>query len=149
MRYSMILTGFLLSGTLSVCLSGCCDFDGLGDAASVIGAGVEVFKDAQNAAGTAELKAEGCSNAMVTTPEMFAKVEKTLDKMDGDKEGELPKDLTIVNCGIEGSVKAPDCDTLARTFIKASSPTTKFMMTVQRAGQEGAVCNKTYDPDFK
>lgn len=149
MRRKSIVAAVFTCGVLSVSLSGCCDCEAVGDVADVVGAGMEVYTDAQNAPGAQELRSAGCSNAMVMTPEMFAKIEKTLDNMDADKKGELPKDTVIINCSLEASSKALECDDLAKLYVKAVAPTEKFSLTVNRVGNETPLCQEVYPADFK
>ena len=138
-------------GAMVIVLSGCCNCEEFGEMKDLVGTGMEVFQQAQSAPGTTELKSAGCENAMVFTPEMFAKFEESMNSMDSaNTKNDFPKESQIVMCSLPATIsKPPACDLLARVYIEAAKPTLGFHLTVNKTTDDKPICKKNYQPDFK
>jgi hypothetical protein len=108
----------------------------------ISGAALDLANEAQNAPGAAELRAAGCEQAFVITPEMLERLITVIDADAGVQE--LP-DFPVVSC----AVRRPDrvqCPDLARTYMSAvHPPPAEVAITVQMQGQNQALCSGVYD----
>ena len=99
--------------------------------------------EAQNAPGTAELRALGCEQALALDP---AKMQKIAEKF-MDQDASLPPLPTpgigrIVMCQVGAFGTAPKCDDAARAYVRGAAPTASFMLMVQT--NKKTTCDGTY-----
>lgn len=127
--------------SLALWLSGCC----CGDAAEMLQSGIELAETMQNAPGAEELRAAGCSEAMVMSPEA---IKGFAEAMGADKEdmGELESwKEELVICTRGDSLSALDCPKVARVYAGSEGVTSeRFGVTVQVEGQEEPACQGIY-----
>lgn len=110
-----------------------------------MGKGLDVIAKAQKAPGTAELRAAGCREAMVTD------AREMLHVFDGFVDaGEIPLndekgDLLFVTCEPAGDPL--DCDRLAEIYVKVAKPDIGFTVIVssKKSRQQEPDCAKRYD----
>ncbi len=134
---------------MSGCLLAALIVGGIGLVVAVI-AGVFIFKaakaitqvaeDGLNAAGSAELRAAGCDAAVVMD---LSKISAMFDA--GGGPGGTPG--VVVSCAVSPGKKAPTCDDLAKTYVKAvGSVSSEFILQVQPQGAARPECKKVYSP---
>ena len=110
-----------------------------------MGKGLDVIAKARKAPGTAELRAAGCRDAMVTD------AREMLHVFDGFVDaGELPLDdekgdLLFITCEPAGDPL--DCDRLAETYVSAAKPNVGFTVIVspQKSRNNEPDCTGRYD----
>jgi hypothetical protein len=110
---------------------------------NAVSSGAQMAVEAQNAPGTAELRALGCAQAMVMDA---AKVQELAAQF-GDA-GPKANGL-IVTCNVSRAGKAPTCDDVATTYVKAvgGRASGRFEVTVDANGDKKAGCAVVYDPE--
>ena len=112
--------------------------------ASVVGEGMKVVKDAQEAPGTSEMRDSGCSEAFVFDTERLVQLgEKFTDATPSLPSG-TPKKLVV--CQVPGGGNVPSCEEVAKTYLGAApKPDRKFAVMVQ--DDSSTQCSQLYDPD--
>jgi len=109
--------------------------------------GIESLTASINAPGTEELRAAGCTEAMVLDPKVFFRIVGSLsEELDLD-EGELDEVLpeSLVNCTSAGDA-ALDCDAVAAIYVAAVSDLAgPFMAQVTSGSTEP--CQRVYAAD--
>lgn len=128
--------------SLALWLSGCC----CGDAAEMLQSGIELAENMQNAPGAEDLRAAGCSEAMVMSPEV---IKGFAEAMGAEKEdmSELEnwKDELVI-CTRSDSLSALDCPKVARVYAGSEGVTSeRFGVIVQVEDQEEPVCQGYYN----
>jgi hypothetical protein len=118
---------------------------------STAGKSITLMQEATKAPGTPELRARGCTTALVIP---FDKIAETFREFAPDMDREidrrtLPGDGTMIMCQIataEATAPALSCTDVARTYIDAVPQVPeRFGVTVQRGNKE--VCNGSYGRD--
>ena len=110
--------------------------------------GISLARDAAQAPGTNELRAAGCSQAMVMPT---ARMIELLGEISPDARKELPETFnvgTLVLCQLDSSGDTgPDCDQVARIYADAApnAPERFGVMVQPRQGQ--AKCEGSYGRD--
>jgi hypothetical protein len=100
----------------------------------------EVAQEGLNAPGSAELRAAGCDAAVVMD---LSKISSLFDA--GGAPGGAPG--VVVSCAVSPGKKAPTCDDLAKTYVKAAgAPRSDFIVQVQPQGGSKPDCKKVYSP---
>lgn len=110
-----------------------------------MGKGLDLLAKAKKAPGTAELRAAGCREAMVTDPrEMLHAFEGVFDAGTTTPRDEGGMTL-MVAC--EPGGERLECDRLAEIFVSAAKPDIGFNLIVSRAGSPDNKpdCAKKYD----
>jgi hypothetical protein len=99
-----------------------------------------VAEEGLNAPGSAELRAAGCEAAVVMD---LSKISALFDA--GATQGSTPG--IVISCATSPAKKAPTCDDLAKTYVKAvGAPGTDFIVQVQPQGGAKPDCKKVYSP---
>ncbi len=108
-------------------------------ALAVAGKGFSLLTKASTAQGTKELKAVGCTQALVfDRAEMGAVLDEVLDAGGAaDFEG------VLVVCQVNAGRPLPACDLLATTYVKAAAPTAPFRVSATVGGAES--CSGEYE----
>jgi hypothetical protein len=120
----------------------------------VIGAVGDATKAARkgfNAPGTAELRAAGCQQAVVIDSADMASIVKRFIKDGGIDDAELNAQLgkLLIACDVGYGDEAPDCDELARAYLKAAGRAKRpFEIRVQGQGNK-PLCVGDYNQDGK
>ena len=137
-------------------LSACC-CEGAGDIADIAGGGFKFYQEISTAPGAAEVKATGCDQAFVITPEALTKFVKSVEKVaDKNKEGVKDKPANkppeikqaMVMCQVQKTAKAPTCDEVAKAYAGAVENTEKFGVIVQSSEKrDGPVCDGLFNSD--
>jgi hypothetical protein len=116
---------------------------------STVGKSVTIMQQASTAPGTPELRARGCSTAMVIPfdrmMEVFREIAPEVDR-EIDRRA-LPGDGTMVFCQVVADeTSAPACADVARTYAHAvPQAPERFGVTVQARNKQ--VCDGTYGRD--
>jgi hypothetical protein len=105
---------------------------------------VQEMKAAQNAPGTRELKALGCTQAMVIDMSSVGKDVMSLFDSGAMKESKLPAKLSVYCQPGPFASALPTCAEVARTFVNAAPPSESFLATVQRQGETKSLCSSLY-----
>lgn len=114
--------------------------------AGIMGEAMKMSKKAQNAPGTAELRAKGCKQAMVMDLGDFAKMAETLDA--APPKDQDPGFGEMVICSVNPWATPLPCDELARSYVAAVGPRPKPFFTLsQQAGKSKPMCHVLYDPE--
>lgn len=101
--------------------------------------------EAQNAPGTAELRAIGCQQAMAMDPVRMQKIaQRFMDQDAGLPPLPAPDVERIVMCEASAFGAAPTCDDAARAYVRGASPRKNFMLMVQQNKKTG--CDGLYSP---
>ncbi len=107
----------------------------------------QIALEAQNAPGTAQLRAIGCEQAMALDPIKMQKLgEKFLDG-GPTPPANLPANLEverIVMCQVGAFGTPPTCDNAAKAYISGASPRKNFMLSVQ--SHKHTTCTELYSP---
>ncbi len=149
------LTLSLVAVATVLLLSGCC-CEGAGDIADIAGGGFKFYQEISSAPGAPEVKATGCDQAFVITPEALNKflssVEKVAEKNKegGDAEKPKPPELkqAMVMCQVQKTNKAPTCEKVAEAYAGAVEDTTPFGVLVQSSEKrDGPVCDGLFKSD--
>jgi hypothetical protein len=116
---------------------------------STVGKSFTLMQQASQAPGTAELRARGCTTAMVIPFNQVMQVFREIAP-DADREidrGTLPGEGTMVFCQpTTDETSAPACADVARTYANAvPQAPERFGVTVQT--RSGKVCDGTYGRD--
>ena len=109
----------------------------------MVGEGVKISAKAQKAPGTKELRARGCTQAMVMD---MADLQRLLSFVDAGAPGGTGSDSfgEMVVCNV-GKNPLP-CDSVASTYVGVVGSRPKsFVVTVQQSGHRGPVCSNLYD----
>jgi hypothetical protein len=154
----ILLLRIVVAAAVMTALSGCC-CEGAGDIADIAGGGFKFYQEISTAPGASQVKATGCDQAFVITPEalnkFLASVEKVAEK-NADKNGEetaekpKPPELkqAMVMCQVQKTKKAPTCDKVAKAYAGAVEDTTPFGVLVQSSEKrDGPVCDGLYKAD--
>ncbi len=113
----------------------------MGTLGDVAGLAVE----AQNAPGTAELRALGCQQAMALDPVRMQKIaERFMDQDAGLPPLPAPNVERIVMCEANAFGAAPTCDDAARAYIRGAAPRKDFMLMVQQ--NKKTKCDGLFSP---
>lgn len=107
------------------------------------GKSVSVVAKAARAKGTDELKALGCSSAMVLRRSEAAQLVSMWS--DGGTTLSEQDDETVVLCQLQWLDKAVECQAVALTYVEAVNPVDGFIVMVQQQGQKGQRCVVRYD----
>lgn len=113
-----------------------------------VSSGIALTREATTAPGTAELRAAGCSQAMVIpTARMLELFGQELPEADPDAD--TFNEATVVLCQrATDDAGAPDCADVARIYGDAvPDAPPRFGVVVQGAGRGDAVCEGAYGPD--
>ena len=112
-------------------------------AIKVMQEGPKLAEKATNAPGTPELRALGCDVAIVLdTRDVGALVS---DIIDAGFDSGMP-DTLMVACQVRDVSRAPKCDDVAATYIRAvGTASSQFVVSVQRENDKHAICESTYD----
>lgn len=104
----------------------------------------QATKQAQTAPGTAELRALGCSDAMVLDLQgLLAKVEQ---RFPDEVRGRLENGQRVVTCYAPRAEGAPSCKAVAQTYFAAGKGKARFLTQVVLP--DGAtVCEEDYDEE--
>ena len=118
----------------------------------IMGEAMKMSKRSQNAPGTKELRAMGCAQAMVMTPEDFETIAAQLDagRLDErDERGQRQSALhEIVICSVNLWSDPPPCDRVAAAYLGAVGPRpSPYLVTSQQAGKPNPACTVLYDAD--
>lgn len=111
-----------------------------------IGDVAAIAAEAQTAPGTAELRAQGCQEALALDAEKMKKLMSTF--VDAGSGGGMPPAPTgmefekIVVCKAGAFSTPPKCDDLARTYSAAAHLKGQFMLSVQQNNK--SVCASIY-----
>jgi len=106
------------------------------------GSAIAMTQKATTAPGAAELRALGCTEAMVMDLEGFREI---VEEAKGEIRGNVPDDL-IVACNMGPLAPAPSCEQVAQTYLRAvGSPPKSFLVVVQRKGRQGSECGGRFD----
>ncbi len=101
--------------------------------------------EAQNAPGTAELRAIGCQQAMAMDPVRMQKIaQRFMDQDAGLPPLPAPDVERIVMCEASAFGTAPTCDDAARAYVRGAAPRKNFMLMVQKNKKTG--CDGLYSP---
>jgi hypothetical protein len=118
--------------------------DGGKKVAGVIGAGIRVSTEAQNAPGAREIEKVGCSQGLVFNMD---KMEEFTRAILGDSSAEEAKsDVgTMVLCQVNMIGSAPTCDDVKRAYLDAvPSQSGPFLVQVTRMTETKPRCMTTY-----
>jgi hypothetical protein len=108
----------------------------------VVGKGAEIAQKGMAAPGAAEVRALGCEQALVVDMRDFA--ELTSEFVDADVS-KIP-DQDVVTCQASTFRKAPTCDAIATTYVRAVGRARgSFIVTVTRQGSSKPECTGMYD----
>lgn len=108
----------------------------------VIGEGSKLAAKGVTAPGTTEIRALGCEQAVVVDSKDVSAIVN--DLVDGGFDAGL--DFLVVTCQVGAKAAAPSCDDVARTYVRAvGTASSPFMASVQRDGEQNALCEATYD----
>ena len=110
-----------------------------------IGQATEIAEAGMTAPGAEELRALGCSTAIVMELGDFAKLAESFEAAETIPEEQARMKMVLCQMNLL-SGDPPSCDAVVETFIDATSPEHPFMVTVTR-GSSTAVCDGTYTPD--
>jgi len=111
---------------------------------TIIGAfteGADEVQRAQSAAGTPELRAAGCENALVLHMEKFMEIASALDEDAGPPM--KPHVELMIACTVEGS-RAPTCDALAKVYVDAVGVSGPAFMVQISPAHGSTICMETY-----
>jgi hypothetical protein len=100
----------------------------------------KVAEEGLSAPGSAELRAAGCDAAVVMD---LSKISAIFDA------GGAPGGAAgiVISCAVNPGRKAPACDDLARTYVKAVGTVgSSFIVQVQPEGGSKPACKKVYGP---
>lgn len=117
----------------------------LGAVSDLIRMGVE----SATAPGTAELRALGCSNAVVMDGERLNVLTERLQRLAGDGDGgsaAVQVQLATLYCGVPKG-KSLGCDQVARAYAQAvpTAPEPYLVVVQEDRGKEGPLCQGLYD----
>lgn len=154
-RTTVILLALATVAVAALSACSCCE--GAGDIADIAGGGFKFYQEISTAPGAAEVKATGCDQAFVITPEALTKfvasVEKVAEKnKEGveDKPQNKPPELeqAMIMCQVQRTDKAPTCDDVAKAYGDAVEDTSDFGVIVQSSEKhDGPVCDGLYKSD--
>jgi hypothetical protein len=118
--------------------------DGGKKVAGMIGEGIRVSNEAQNAPGAREIEKVGCSQGMVFDMEKFGELARAIVG-DGSAE-EAKSDLhTMVMCQVNMVGSPPTCDDVKRAYLGAvPSPPGPFLVQVTKMTEHEPRCTTTY-----
>lgn len=105
---------------------------------------IELTQKAQTAPGTAELRREGCQQAMVMSSTDFKEMIEIIEK-NPEKVNQI--DFDLVQCALPlASKKDITCDRVAEIYIGATSTSSpRFMAQVTAPGEHKARCAALYN----
>jgi hypothetical protein len=110
-----------------------------------IGDAAKIAADAQNAPGTAELRALGCEQALAIDPVKMLKIADRFVDAGSAPPSATPPDVTMmVMCQVGTFGVPPACDDAARAYVRGASPRGKFMLSVQRGSNKSTQCSGMY-----
>jgi hypothetical protein len=118
---------------------------------STVGKSVTLMQQAATAPGTQELRAGGCSNAMVLPMGKMAEIVRGLSEdaaRDLESSSKLPGDGTVVMCqvNVASASNAPSCAEVARIYAAAvPQAPERFGVTVQSRNK--SACDGVYTRD--
>lgn len=110
-----------------------------------VGDTAKLAEEARKAPGAAELRKAGCRDALVLDPKKVAEIMKAF----ADAGTSASTDPLSVMCEVASKSSAPECDALAKVYVKAAHPTTDFKLTIQVQGTKASVCQEEYAADGK
>lgn len=113
---------------------------------AAVGAGMKELEEASQGPGTNELRAIGCTQAMVMDNTKIDAIARTI----GDAGVGVVNAPTDVNCGPSPSGPIPTCDQVAATYLAAvggRARGTWFQVSV--SARQGRGCRSRYTPDGK
>lgn len=113
---------------------------------SAIGKGVKMAEKGVNAPGAAELRKAGCPQAMVfDLSDAIELAEVFVDA--GEKAHQMPDETMIICQGNVFDTLPTDCDALKDVYLKATTPTHDFSISVRKQGNQTPVCQQRYHQD--
>jgi hypothetical protein len=118
--------------------------DGGKKVAGVIGEGIRMSTEAQNAPGAREIEKAGCSQGMVFDMEKLGEFARAIA---GDASAEAAKsDIhTMVLCQVNMIGSSPTCDDVKRAYLGAvPSPPGPFLVQVKKMTEPDPRCMTTY-----
>lgn len=112
---------------------------------AIAGAAMDMAQEAMQQPGAAELRAAGCGQAMVLTPELRRRFLATVAP-DG---GYDTPELTLVLCVVpRGAADAPSCEDAVRAYATVHSPPpAEVAASVSVQGEEAVRCEGIYGSD--
>ena len=128
--------------------SGCCE--GASDVAELAGGGFRFYQEISSAPGTKAMRATGCKEAFVITPESMAKfastVQEVTDQPDGGSRKEAPKlEITMAICQVEKRQEAPTCEDVTKAFVSQAEPTADFGVVVTAKSGGETLCEGLFN----
>jgi hypothetical protein len=119
--------------------------DGGKKVAGVIGEGLRVSTEAQNAPGAREIEKAGCSQGMVFDMEKMGEFARSIAGDDGSAEGTKSDVNTMVMCQVTMIGSPPTCDDVKRAYLGAvPSPPGPFLVQVTRMTETKPRCTTMY-----
>jgi hypothetical protein len=118
--------------------------DGGKKMAGVIGEGIRVSTEAQNAPGAREIEKAGCSQGMVFDMEKMGEFARSIAG-DASAEQAEPDIDTMVLCQVNMVGSPPTCDDVKRAYLAAvPSPSGPFLVQVARMTETKPRCMAMY-----
>lgn len=112
---------------------------------AIAGAAMEMTQDAVREPGAAEMRAAGCTQAMVLTPALRRRFLGAVAPDAGLDTPELPLLLCVVHRGAEA---VPSCEDAVRAYAGAHTPPpAEIAATVSVQGEPTMRCEGVYGPD--
>ena len=114
---------------------------------NAVSSGAQLAAEAQNAPGTAELRALGCQQAMVMDAQKIGDIVGQFGDAGALKSGPH----LVVTCDAGNAAKAPTCDQVASTYAHAvgGRAASSFEVTVDARHDKTANCAVAYDAEGK
>ena len=111
--------------------------------AGVIGAGVRLSTEAQNAPGAREIQKAGCSQGLVFDMEKMGELTRMVV---GDGSAEKSGIGTMVLCQVNVLVSPPTCEDVKHAYLAAvPAPSAPFLVQVQRMAEAKPRCATLYN----